>query len=253
MRVVLFANGRVGLEAVKWLRQQNAEIAGIVVHPDSNARDKDEILSAAGLDDQAVLEAGDLKTDEGFERLKSLGADIGLSVYFAYILRSRVIELFPQGIINVHPAYLPFNRGRYTNVWSIVDSTPAGVSIHYIDSDIDTGDIIARRQVKVSPFDTGKTLHERLEQESFELLQETWPLIIEGEAPRVPQDGSRGTFHRAKDVEEIDRIDLEREYRARDLINLIRARTFPPYAGAYFEEDGERVFLRLELLHEDEL
>ncbi len=253
MRIVLFVNGRAGLEAVKWLRQGDAEISGAVVHPDSNARLKEEVLSAAGLSRDHVVEAPELKTEAGVERLRSLGGDIGLSVYFGYILREPVISLFANGIVNVHPAYLPYNRGSYTNVWSIVDAAPAGVSVHYIDTGIDSGDIVAQRQVEVSPFDTGETLHARLEDECLRLLQETWPLIEDGTAPRKPQDASQGSSHKVKDVQQIDLIDLDRQYRARDLINVIRARTFPPYAGAYFEENGERVYMRLELLREDEL
>lgn len=253
MRITLFVNGRVGLDAVKWLRNENAEIAGIVVHPDSNARFKAEILDAAGLPETRVLKAQDIKTEQGVEKLKSFNADIGVSLYFAYILKTDVIDLFPEGVVNLHPAYLPFNRGRFTNVWSIVDSTPAGVSIHYIDRTVDTGDIVARREIEVGPFDTGRTLHEKLESESFKLFCETWPQIASGTASRMPQDRTEGTFHRARDVDDIDRIELDREYKARDLLNVIRARTFAPYSGAYYEENGERVYLRIELLREEEL
>jgi methionyl-tRNA formyltransferase len=57
-----------------------------------------------------------------------------------------------------------------------------------------------------------------------------------------------GTCHRTKDVAQIDCIDLDRSYSGRELIDLLRARTFPPYRNAYFQEkNGRRVYLRLEL------
>lgn len=247
MRVVLFGNGRVGLDTVNWFRQEGVELVGMVVHPDSSARLKNELLEASGLASDHIIEATDLGSERGIEKLRSFDGNIGISAYFAYILKSSVIGMFPAGIVNIHPAYLPYNRGRYPNVWSIVDATPAGVTIHYIDEGVDTGDIIAQTMIEVSPLDTGQTLHQKLEEESSKLLRATWPLIASGNAPRTPQDVSKATTHKAKDVENIDRIDLDQTYKARDLINIIRARTFPPFPGAFFEENGRRVYMRIEL------
>jgi methionyl-tRNA formyltransferase len=71
-------------------------------------------------------------------------------------------------------------------------------------------------------------------------------------APRIKQSNEPGTYHRTRDVESIDKIDLDCTYTARDLINILRARTFPPYDGAYFETKGRRVYLRLRLEYAEE-
>src|SRR5690606_7176717 len=162
----------------------------------------------------------------------------------------EVLSLFPLEVLNLHPSYLPYNRGAHPNVWSIVEETPAGVTLHYVDAGIDTGDIVAQREVPVAPSDTGGSLYRKLERAGLELLQEAWPHIKAGRVRRQPQPRDRGTFHRVAQLGELDRIDLDKEYRARDLINLLRARTFPPYKGAYFEDQGRRVYIRLELEEE---
>ena len=77
---------------------------------------------------------------------------------FAYVVNDDFIELFPKGCINLHPALLPHNRGRFPNIWSIVSKTPAGVTLHYIDEGIDTGDVIAQKEVPVEVTDTGAEL-----------------------------------------------------------------------------------------------
>ncbi len=78
--------------------------------------------------------------------------------------------------------------------------------------------------------------------------------IAAGDASRVAQAGDDGTSHRMKDVEAIDEIDLDATYTARELIDLLRARTFPPYPGAFFlDQNGARVYLRLQLMTEHEL
>src|SRR3990167_15961 len=55
--------------------------------------------------------------------------------------------------INFHPGLLPYNRGMYPHIWPLIDGSLAGVTIHYIDDGIDTGDIIAQQLVTVYPED----------------------------------------------------------------------------------------------------
>jgi methionyl-tRNA formyltransferase len=95
-------------------------------------------------------------------------------------------------------------------------------------------------------------LYRRLEFASLELFKETWPAVRAGNAPRLAQNRAAGTRHRASDVEDIDEIDLEASYKARDLLNVMRARTFSPYPGAYFRDGGRKVRLRLALAFDDE-
>lgn len=253
MRVVFFGNNRVGLKTIQYLVNRGDEIVGLVVHESDRARCREQILDASGLPSNKVWEAAALRRPNVVDELGELNAEIGVSAFFGHILRPEVLGLFSAGVVNIHPAYLPYNRGAFPNVWSIIDQTPAGVTLHYIDVGVDTGDLIAQRKVVTLPTDTGGSLYGRLEQACVDLFEETWPLIAAGDANRRAQPGHEGTSHRMKDVDAIDEIDLDATYTARDLINLLRARTFPPHAGAYFLEKDSRVYLRLQLLTEDEL
>ena len=257
MRIIYFGNNRVGLTVLRWLTAQHEDTVGLVVHPAGTGSTKrerlrDELIAAAALPREQVFEAGDLREPTSIAALRALQPDIGLSVFFGYILRPEVLSLFPQGCLNLHPAYLPYNRGEYPNVWSIVERTPAGATLHYMDKGVDTGDIVSRREVAVLPTDSGQTLYSRLEDACIALFKETWPHVKAGTATRTPQPGEGGTSHRAADVDRIDRIELDRSYTARELIDVIRARTFPPYRGAYFVDGGQRVYLRLTLLTEQD-
>lgn len=252
MRILYLGNNRVGRQVLRWLKEQREEIVGLVVHPPEKQKHGAEIIRESGLDAQNIFDGSILDKPESLAAIRRLRPDLALSVFFGYILKPEFIGLFRGGVINLHPAYLPYNRGTYPNVWSIVDKTPAGATLHYIDAGIDTGDIIAQQKVAVEVKDTGATLYHRLEQACLELFQRTWPLIRAGQPPRFRQPAP-GTKHRARDVAQIDEIDLHRNYRAGELIDVLRARTFPPFPGAYFRSDGRKVFLRLQLLDEDEL
>jgi len=162
------------------------------------------------------------------------------------LLRSPVRDIFPQGIINIHPSLLPHQRGAHPNVWSIIERTPAGVTLHYIDEGIDTGDIVASLPVNIAASDTAESLYRKLEQASVELFQQTWPRIVAGNLQRRPQPPA-GSVHRVKDLSRLDEIDPNRLYSGRELIDWLRARTFPPHRGASIVLDGERVELQLSL------
>jgi methionyl-tRNA formyltransferase len=253
MRILFLGNNWVGWQIVRWLREEGEQIVGLVVHPPHRSKFRDEIILGAQVSSGHIFNGSQLHQADVLNTIRSLNPDIGISVFFGYILRPNFLEIFPAGVINLHPAYLPYNRGAYPNVWSIVEDTPAGVTLHYVDDGVDTGDIIAQREIPVEPIDTGETLYRRLEKACVELFKETWPLIRSGQSPRFPQRKDEGTYHRISDIERIDRIDLERTYTAKQLIDIIRARTFPPYPSAYFEYQGRKVYLRLQLLYEDEL
>ena len=252
VRTIVLANNRVGLEGLSILRDAGAGIEGLVVHAPKDGRRRDEIVAAAALPPDRVFDAPALRTPDGLERVRAIGAELAVSLFFGHILRQEFIDLFPKGVMNVHPALLPWNRGSYPNVWAIVDRTPAGATVHFIDAGVDTGDVIAQREVTVEPWDTGKTLYVRLEEACLSLLRGSFPAIARGEAPDRRPQPEGGTSHRARDVARIDEIVLDREYRARDLIDVLRARTFEPHPGAWFRtEDGAKVYLRLELIREE--
>lgn len=252
MRVLFLGNNWVGWQVLKWLKEQNEQIVGLVIHPDEKQLYTDQILASARVDPAYIFDGSQLHLSETLDLLQALRPDIGISAFFGYILKPEFLNLFAAGVVNLHPAYLPYNRGTYPNVWSIVEGTPAGATLHYINPGIDTGDIIAQRQVSVEPIDTGETLYRKLEGASVDLFKETWPLIRSGQTVWVPQSEGEGTYHRAKDVQKIDYIDLERMYTARELINIIRARTFTSYRGAYFVHQGRKIYLQLQLCYEEQ-
>lgn len=250
-RLVLLANNRVGLEGARLLRDAGADIVGLVVHERARAKHRDEIIAALDLGDDRVMEAPDLRTAAGLDRLRAWQPQLGLSLFYGDILRVECLALFPDGVLNVHPSLLPWGRGAFPNVWAIVERTPAGATLHYIDRGVDTGDLVAQRQVVIESWDTGASLYTKCEDASLALLRDHLDHLISGNLSRRPQPAG-GSTHRQRDVETIDRIALDEPTTARALIDLLRARTFAPHAGAYYIDDaGRRINVRIELMPSD--
>ncbi|HUO13948.1 MAG TPA: formyltransferase family protein [Verrucomicrobiae bacterium] len=247
MRIFFLGNNWLGWQVLKWLRSGDDEIVGLALHPEAKSKCGKEIYSEIDGTNCVVVDGSRLRDPEILEQIAGLRAEFAVSILFGYILSAEFIELFPSGCINLHPALLPYNRGAFPNVWSIVKKEPAGVTLHYVDRGIDTGDIIAQKEIAVDVTDTGGTLYRKLEQEGLELFKQHWPAIRAGTCSHISQPLNAGSFHRAQDVAQIDEIDLKKSYVAEDLINIIRARTFSPYTGAYFLHGGRKIYLRLAL------
>ncbi len=118
---------------------------------------------------------------------------------YRHMIPSSVLRKLPDRIINLHISFLPWNKGADPNLWSFLEDTPKGVTIHFVDEGLDTGDIIAQRQVFFhSPDETLATTYQKLQAEMIRLFQEMWPLIKVGRNPRQKQTPG-GTFHRSSD------------------------------------------------------
>ena len=253
MKIVFLGNNWLGLKVAEYLSKEKEKIVSLVLNPPNKRRYGSEIRDCVNVDDKYIFESQDLSDTSKLKLLTDLKPDLALSVLCSSILKPQFIHMFPLGVINLHPSYLPYNRGAYPNVWSIVEGTPAGATMHFIDAGVDTGDIIAQTQVPVEVTDTGKSLYEKLEKQSLDLFINTWPKLKAGAFERIKQGRNDGSFHYIKDILNIDEIDMGKRYSAQELIDVIRARTFPPYPGAYFMHNGKRIYLRMELIPEDRL
>ena len=244
--IVLFVNNKMGYEVTRWLLERDESVRLAIVHPPARAKYGKEIQDVCTNHNVETVIWDKNKLAEMEQKIADSEADFGISSFFAYIIPESIITIFKKGIINLHPAYLPFNKGRFPNIWSIVEDTPAGVTIHFIDPGVDTGDIILQRKVETDFSDTGETLYRRLEKERLDLFVETWQDIKQGRFERKKQLQG-GTSHKGRDVKEIDNIEPQKMYTAKKLIDILRARTFAGHESAYMIIDGKKYFIRVSI------
>ncbi len=128
--------------------------------------------------------------------------DFIVSHGYRNIVPEYVCREFDGRAINLHISYLPWNRGADPNLWSWVDGTPQGVTIHYIDSGLDTGDIIYQKLVPMIDGETLSSSYHRLQNEMLHLFVSTWGNIANRICPRTPQFGE-GSYHKTSDKDSI--------------------------------------------------
>jgi len=136
------------------------------------------------------------RLSEGDARLAS--CDFIVSYGYRYILQRPIVSRFERRAINLHIAFLPWNRGADPNLWSYLEDTPKGVSIHLIDEGLDTGDILAQLELPLGNDETLRSSYDKLCREIENLFKRHWPAIRAGELRGTPQ-APGGTFHRKAD------------------------------------------------------
>jgi methionyl-tRNA formyltransferase len=124
---------------------------------------------------------------------------------YARLLRADVLGALPGRFINLHISLLPWNRGADPVLWSVLDDTPRGVTIHVIDEGLDTGPVLAQAPVELVSGDTFTTLYARHTRTIAELFARSWPGIRTGTLEPTPQRGS-GSLHRVKDRLAIEQL-----------------------------------------------
>lgn len=119
---------------------------------------------------------------------------------YRHILRPDVLDAVGGRAVNLHMSLLPWNRGAHPNLWSVVEDTPKGGSLHLVDPGIDTGAILAQRPATFDPATTLRASYAALSDLLVGLLADHWPDIRTGRLSGSPQDPGAGTFHRSRDL-----------------------------------------------------
>lgn len=135
--------------------------------------------------------------------LKICQIDFIISYGYRYIIKQPIIDFIKGRIINLHISLLPWNRGADPNLWSWIDNTPKGVTIHFIDEGIDTGNIIVQKEIRFKGTE-GMTLNSSylfLKEEIEDLFMGNWASIKRGAFGQgTVQEGVR-SFHTIKDMD----------------------------------------------------
>ena len=212
--------------------------------PDSKLRDYARRIDVPFATDPDVNRPAFRETLRGYE------ADIHVSMSFDQILGRDLIDLAPEGFINCHAGALPFYRGRNVLNWALINGEDQfGVTVHYVEEDIDAGDIIVQRVADITATDDYGSVLDKAVPLCARALQEALLQIRAGEVEPTPQD----TIHpvgfycsRRKEGDEW----LDWDWSSRRIHNFVRG-IAPPGPGARTLLGDDRIaILRTERIEE---
>ena len=241
-RAILFLNTQVGLEVAKFLiLDKKTHIDSVFLS--NQYQDIDDKIRDFFLDTNT--EVYDINNLEKIIYSKK-NIDYLICVYWPYLLKKEVINQ-SSNTINFHPAYLPVNRGWYPHVHSIIDGSPAGVTLHEINENADEGDIIVKEKIQIPQNFCAGEAYKLLQNKILTLFKDNWELIKSGKIVKTKQKHLLSNYHKKSEIKKLDFIDIKIK-KNRDLINQLRARSFGEKGFAYFiDDDGDKVFMNLKL------
>lgn len=173
--------------------------------------------------------------------IKESSPDLIVVCGYKYIVPSEIFNIPKLKTINIHPSYLPHYRGQHVVNWAIVNGeTETGVTIHFVDEGIDTGDIIVQKKIPILFEDSASVLHERIYHEAYDLLKLVLDRIYSGSTLQSrKQDNSKASYFKPRSPQD-GVIDWNKD--GIEIYNLIRA-LVKPWPGAYsYIKDRKVIF-----------
>ncbi len=242
-RTIFMGSPDFAVPALRALAAAQYPIVGVITQPDrpagrGNTLTPPPVKAAAqelGLD---VYQPEKLRAPEAMQRLRDWNPGLIVVAAFGQILRPEVLTLPQHGCVNIHASLLPRHRGAAPIQAAILaGDKETGITIMLMDEGIDTGPMLARRVIEISPADTGGSLFEKLSVMGGELLLETLPRYLNGELTPQPQPAlslSKGATYAPMLKKEDGLLDFTRP--AAELERKIRA--FQPWPGAFMRWQG---------------
>lgn len=236
MRIIVIGQAPFGRECLQALVNQGEEIVGAITVPDVPGAKKPNPFKELAVElNIPLLQPKNLKNKEVYEWVRNKNPDLLVLVFVTQFVAKEIIDLATYGGINYHPSLLPKYRGGSAIAWAIINGeTQTGVTIHYIDEGVDTGDIIIQEAVPIEPEDTTVTLYyNKLYPLGVRLVAEAVRLIREGRAPRIPQDPRLASYQPAIRPEY---TVVDWRQRACSIYNLVRGSVPVPGAVTRFKD-----------------
>ncbi len=246
MNIAIFADKYVGEQCLEYLLKNYFWDVKYIVAINGNEKIK-KIIQNYEFNKKYFLVNSDLNNPCTIKKLYEAKLDYIILAWWPNIINKEIISIPKYGVINFHPSLLPYCRGKNPNFWSIIEEVPYGVTIHFIDEGIDSGDILFQRKIEKKWSDTGETLYKKAIKEIIALFKESYPKIISMNYARKKQKKDLVTMHYGKELELKSQIILDKEYKARELLNLLRARTFDGYPACYFFENNRKYEIKISI------
>jgi methionyl-tRNA formyltransferase len=233
--LMLFINGQLGINVLKHVILDSDTLITAIVINKKHKRALDyqsqiiEVLSPVS-ERVVILESSeDLWKQANFMQALTK-SNIGVSALFGHLIPEQVIRHFGGNLFNLHPSLLPYGRGADPIAWSIIEDNPVGVSLHQIDREIDSGEVISQIEIPYSFDNTSGDLYETAMQQLLKLFVQFYSSPHQFIPKHVAHKA--GTFHRTSELNEIRATLLQGDPNLERNLRVIQALSFNNGSGA---------------------
>jgi len=242
LRIIFMGTPEFAVPSLEYLVLNKYQVIAVYTPPDKPAgRGRANILApvkkAALACNLPVVQVPGLKDAEALAQLADYHPDVIIVAAFGQILPKPVLEIPKYGCINIHPSLLPRFRGASPVTAAILSGDVfTGVSIMMMDSGLDTGPLLAKAAISISPQDNNSSLTGKLSLLAARLLTETLVHWLRGEIVPQPQNEAEATC-----CGQINKKEGEIDWELPAIDIWRRVRAFTPWPGCYTTWGGKQL------------
>lgn len=239
MNILFMGGHELGAKTLEHLINNNVNVVGVVVSKNDNDwyRGVDEVADKFNLN---LYEEKNINDQNFLNKIKSLNLDLIVCVNFDQILKKDIINLPTIGCINTHASLLPKYRGRAPLNWAMINGEEySGVTVHFIDESIDTGDIILQEKIKIDEDYYISDLLNKVKNIYPKIVLNSIRHLESNNLNLIKPDLSKG-FYVNKRTKDDGKIDFSKP--SKDIMNFIKAIS-KPYPGAFLYHNNKKIII----------
>jgi len=225
-KIVVIGNGKMAIECLEIMKAyRSAHVLLVIADPkDMTLMFLKQYCKREGLELELSNNVNSLNIVKKIEKIKP---EIIFNINSFQIIRKKLIEIPSDGIINFHNGPLPKYRGVNVCSWAILNGEKIyGVSWHYVEEAIDSGDIVAQKFFSLSGDETACSLILKCVDEGVLLFKEFFSLLLEEKVTAVSQDSSNSSHYKRRDIPHAGILNYEWNFGKFD--SFIRGLDFHP-------------------------
>ncbi len=237
IKTIFMGTPQICLPTLKFLHEKTNLIL-IVTQPDKKVGRKGEVEYSAvkkyALEHNIPLvQPSNIKKE--FDALTSLKPDIIVTLAYGQIVPKEVLDSPLHGCVNLHGSLLPLYRGAAPIQWALLNGDKlTGMTLMYMDTKMDTGNMIDKKEVTIDQEDNYETLANKLSLISKELIESNIEYLVSGNVNSQVQDEETATYARMLTRED-ELINFNKD--GNSIINQIRG----VYPNAYFVFNNQNI------------
>ena len=240
MRVLFLGTPDFAIPSLRAIVKSKHNVIGVVTQPDKEGKRLVMTPPAVKVEAQALgipVYQFEKVSREGVDLIRSLAPDVMVTAAFGQILSRELLALPKYGVFNVHGSLLPKYRGASPIQSCLLNGDKVtGVTIMRTAYEVDSGDVILKKELFILPEDNAGTLFDKIALLGAEGIVEALDKLEDGTITFTPQDASQATF--CKMISKSD-AELTADLSVFSAINMVRA--YSPWPVAFLTVDGERL------------
>lgn len=252
MNYVFAGNRDIAVWIIEFMTNKGYFPSAILL-TENKSEEAKKIIRLSKLDKKMIFIGNPNRNVNLVSVITALNPDYIIGIHYPYLIKDELLNTPKKAFINLHPAYLPFNRGWHTPSWAILENTPIGATLHEMSKELDMGDIINRKKIKIKNQDTANSLYKRLKKLEFDVFKESFDSIVNNSYKKIKQTKDEGSSHKKIDLlnKEITYLNVNGTYLLDDLLTRLRALTTNDVSEAcFFTKDNKKYRIQINITEE---